>query len=149
MTENTVTGLICAECCNPDVVRALGAWCDCEHGEQCIGPCRQRAHSPVDCPFRTAYVPQPTPWRAVQPGDTIRLKDGPLVHVTGSGPDGERWRIEYVEQYWTRTWYAPATAEHPNGDPDYPVPVLVPYAEHAARLVLRVNGLRTEVIGRG
>ena len=53
-----VPELHCSECCddNEDPL----PWCDCRAGEACDGPCRQRAHSPSNCPA--------TPMRAaVQP----------------------------------------------------------------------------------
>lgn len=43
--------LHCPECTIDEDPRP---WCECEHGELCAGPCRQRAHDPVRCPKRLA-----------------------------------------------------------------------------------------------
>jgi len=56
----------------------------------------------------TGWVAEPVAWRDVVPGDTVELDDGTLGHVTGTGPDGDHWRIDVAQQYWTRSLHEPA-----------------------------------------
>jgi hypothetical protein len=143
----TRTGLICSECTENDDPRS---WCDCQDDEQCIGPCRKRAHHPDRCPFRSAYVPHPVPARLVRAGDVVRQRDGQLVMVQWSsqedGHDAAPGHRKILVQFGI---YAANALEVPA---DYPVPVLVPYAERAAELVLRENdrarGHRSQTIER-
>jgi hypothetical protein len=65
---------------------------------------------------RVAWVTTPIAWHLVMPGDVVVGKAGELLHVTGAGPDGDRWRLDLTEQYWARTIHST--------DPDRPVPVL-------------------------
>lgn len=135
-------GLICAECthdAHDENDRAR--WCSCADGQQCRGPCHQRAHTPAACPFGTAYVPHPVPWQLVQAGDVIRFTDGRLATVDdaispeaggyGAFPGEEaRWTLQLINPPG-----APITVH--SADPERPVPVLVPYAERAALVALR------------
>ena len=135
-------GLICAECVHGGIA---DDWCECVADgadiQQCRGPCRQRAHTPDRCPFRDAYVPLPIRWSQVRPGDTIRARENDtLMHVTGAGQDGDHWRLDVQVGYVNRTLIS--------RNPDYPVPVLVPYAERAALLTLRAGGVRPTILER-
>jgi hypothetical protein len=145
-----MTRLICAECW-PEVDERgqpddPEGWCDCETGQQCRGPCRQRAHVPAVCPFLSAMVPMPTPARLVQAGDVIRQRDGRLVMVQWAsqedGHDAAPGMRKILTQFGI---YAANALEVPA---EYPVPVLVPYAEHVALLTLRENGIRGRVLAR-
>jgi hypothetical protein len=144
MTPDTpITGLICSECTTVD---DPAPWCDCRGDERCIGPCRKRAHDPERCPMRQAYVPHPTPWCAVKPGDVIRLRTGELMVITTRLTDGSlvATGLDMGGTVAARTLRCPSL--------DYPVPVLVPYAERAALLVFerddRARRHQSEIIGR-
>lgn len=150
-TETEGSGLICAECVTNHEHRTGGAieWCACSTGQQCRGPCRQRAHTPDRCPFRTAWVPVPRDARDVQDGNVIQLKPtteggiGELMIVTAHGPhpdvNGEpAWRIDLVGLN-----VPGGLTQQTVMPPTYPVPVLVPYAERALELQLNAR-----VIGR-
>jgi hypothetical protein len=149
MSGPTESGLICAECVHDPAISGTVDtavyWCSCLDGQQCRGPCRQRSHTPDRCPFRTAWVPMPRDARFVIEGDVVQLLPvgdaitGELMIVTASGghPDvnGEpAWRIDLVGLAvpggMTKQTVMP---------PDYPVPVLVPYAERALALQLNAR----------
>lgn len=135
----TVTGLICAECLPQDRLDDCehAAWCECSHDERCTGPCAMRAHDPAACPFRSAYVAHTVPARTVCEGDVIRQRDGRLVMVQwASQADGHDAAPGHRKILVQHGIYAATALEVPA---DYPVPVLVPYAERAAELVLREN----------
>lgn len=87
----------------------------------------------------TCWVPVPIRWRYVQPGDSVPGRDGgTLLHVTGVGPDGNRFRVDLAQGYGGGTYYV---------DPDEMVSVLVPIPERDAG-ALTVEQLGAVVIGR-
>lgn len=137
---------ICAECAVDEDPRA---WCDCNRsdGEQCRGPCRTRAHDPARCPFLSAMVPTPTRWELVKAGDVIYGKDGGMLLVMGKVGDAD----DESRPAGLITWSVargPQTLQAPGRNPDHPVPILVPYAERAALLTLRENGVRGRMVDR-
>lgn len=62
----------CEECVEPD--EDPRPWCDCEPGDTCKGPCRNRAHDPERCPEwpePPAEIPPLTLAAVVSPGDSL------------------------------------------------------------------------------